>query len=241
VEYWLRQDSSVSRLVPHLQVKDHSMKGRQRTLGEFDFLWVDDAQSRTLHWEVAVKFYLQYRHSDGQLLWYGPNPRDRLDIKLQRLFQHQLILSRLPRAGAALQQLGLTLPVLPRLLMKGYLFYPSDTDWTNVEPHLPGLSARHLRGWWTYLEPFKIPNAASDSRWLYLPRLRWLASAKVAPGGESQLMNIHELHDFCFDLSKRHQRPPLLAEMCLNESGVWEEVSRGFVVPQQWPGFTTKS
>jgi hypothetical protein len=49
-------------------------------------------------------------------------------------------------------------------------------------------------------------------------------------------MDFHELHSFCFDLLKRHQRPPLLAEMRLKESGFWEEVSRGFVVPRQWPG-----
>ena len=241
VEFWLSHDQSVSRLIPHLQVNDATLKDQRRTLGEFDFLLLDSEHQRVQHWEVAVKFYLHDQRANGQALWYGPNPRDRLDLKLQRLFQHQLTLSRLPQARVALQALGLNLPLWPRLLLKGYLFYRSDDHWTHHETRFRGLSARHLRGWWTYLEPFVIPNAESDRRWLYLPRLQWLAPAKVVRDQEGQLMNFRELHNFCFDLLGRHQKPPLLAEMRRAESGVWEEVSRGFVVPPHWPGVTEKA
>jgi len=240
VEFWLRHENTNNRLVPHLQIKDEPENGRQRTLGEFDFLLVDETRRQILHWEVAVKFYLRYPQADGSYLWCGPNPRDRLDLKLQRLFQHQLLLSRLPPAIAALQQLGLNLPVWPRLLLKGYLFYRSHTEWRNAQSHFDGLSARHLRGWWTYLEPFEIPQAASDSRWLYLPRLQWLAPATIHGEGKDQLMNLQELHKFCLVMLKRHQKPPLVAEMRLMQTDVWEEVSRGFVLPQNWPGFTGK-
>jgi hypothetical protein len=195
------------------------------------------------HWEVAVKFYLHYQQPDGRVLWYGPNPRDRLDLKLQRLFHHQLALSLRPEAAGALQHAGLTWPVftwpvLPRLLLKGYLFYPSSSNWRN-HPALPELSPHHLRGWWTYLDPFEIPNASEDRRWLSLPRLKWLAPA-VRRESEQELMNIEQLHSFCLESLQHKQKPPLIAEMCVTEAGAWREVSRGFVVPQYWPGIHAK-
>jgi hypothetical protein len=237
VEYWLRHEYHAGRLVSHLPITRTSVYGGQRTLGEFDFL-LEDAEGRQIqHWEVAVKFYLQYRQGDGGVVWYGPNSRDRLEIKLHKLFHHQLTLSRQPPASAALRDMGLISPVIPRLLLKGVLFYRSRGDWTHAESYFPGLSALHLRGWWTFLEPLEIPNATStQSRWFSVPRLQWLAPAKISRGGENQLMNYRDLHNYCLNQLQGYRNPPLLAEMRLMDSGNWEEVSRGFVVPQQWPG-----
>jgi hypothetical protein len=238
VEFWLRRRFSRQSLVAHLQVKNG-----QRVLGEFDFLIADSSQQIVHHWEVAVKFYMHYQHPDGHVLWYGPNPRDRLELKLQRLFHHQLALSLLPEAEGALHQAGLKWPVLPRLFLKGYLFYPSTNDWRNqstmANPTMAELSPHHLRGWWTYLDPFVVPNADLDRRWLYLPRLQWLAPA-VSGASNSSLMDYEQLHGFCLDLLQRNQKPPLIAEMVLSEEGRWQEVSRGFVLPQHWPGTHAK-
>jgi hypothetical protein len=167
------------------------------------------------------------------VFWYGPNSRDRLDIKLQRLLRHQLRLSSYPAAFTTLHKADLRQPVFPQLLLKGYLFYPAQSDWRSP-PAYDELSAGHLRGWWTYLDSFEIPNADEDRRWLYLPRLRWLAPAVVGEAN-SALMTIEQLHGFCLDLLKRKQRPPLIAEMVFTEAGHWQEVSRGFVLPQHWP------
>ncbi len=233
VEFWLRHAFADQLLVSHLPVKNE-----QRTLGEFDYLLSDSSKQIIYHWEVAVKFYLHYQQPDGRVLWYGPNPRDRLDIKLQRLLHHQLALSSLPEAAGALRYAGLAGSVLPRLLLKGYLFYPSTQDWRNPS-FLPELSPQHLRGWWTYLDPFEIPNAHKERCWLYLPRLQWLAPA-VSGESNNGLMNFQQLHSFCLDLLLRNQKPPLIAEMCFTEAGGWQEVSRGFVVPPYWPGINAK-
>jgi hypothetical protein len=233
VEFWLRHTNAGRRIVPHLQVKE-----RQHTVGEFDFLLDNGGNHCAYHWEVAVKFYLYFRHADERILWYGPNSRDRLDIKLQRLFHHQLRLSAHPAAADRLRQSGVRLPVVPQLLLKGYLFYPSHGDWRNP-PLRDELSAHHLRGWWTYMERFDIPNAEQDRRWVFLPRLQWLAPA-VSDESDASLMNIKQLHSFCLDLLTRKQRPPLIAEMRFTDAGVWEEVSRGFVLPETWPSLGPK-
>jgi len=227
VEFWLRHTKASESVVAHLAVRNE-----QRTVGEFDFLWLDSARQIIRHWEVAVKFYVHYQKGDGRVLWYGPNPQDRLDIKLQRLLGHQLLLSQRSEAQAALRQAGLLLPVVPSLFLKGYLFYPSHSHWREP-PQDSALSPNHLRGWWTYLDVFDIPNAHEDRRWLFLPRLRWLAPA-ICAEPEQALMSFNELHSFCLDLLRRKQRPPLIAEMCFRNS-YWQEVSRGFVLPQHWP------
>ncbi len=237
VEFWLRHTFAQHLIVPHLQVKND--RHSPRTIGEFDYLLADSATQRILHWEVAVKFYLYFQQPDSRILWYGPNPRDRLDLKLQRLFHHQLALSRLSAAQKTLQQAGLTWPVTPHLLLKGYLFYPSHSDWRH-RLDTPDLSPQHARGWWTYLNSFEIPNAHEDRCWLYLPRLHWLAPAVVRGEAENALMDFAQLHSFCLDLLQRKQRPPLIAEMRRSETGSWQEVSRGFVVPQQWPAIIKK-
>jgi hypothetical protein len=237
VEYWLLH--AYPRLISHVQVEDE-----QRTVGEFDFLIVDSTVNTIQHWEVAVKFYLQYREKDGSVTWYGPNPRDRLDKKIHRLLDHQITLSLQPAAKLKLNQLGLpTSPVSPHLLVKGYLFYPS-AQWPVAQASQALLSPRHLRGWWTYVDPFQIPDSGPNCRWLYLPRLQWLAPAKIAAATQEQLiphlMTYKELHDFCFDLCERNQKPPLIAAMRFTDEGYWQEVSRGFVVPRHWPGFAAK-
>ena len=81
VEFWLRYGCAYQPLIAHLPVKD-----AQRTVGEFDYLFMDSARQAVQHWEVAVKFYLHHEDANGRILWYGPNPRDRLDLKLQRFF-----------------------------------------------------------------------------------------------------------------------------------------------------------
>ncbi|GAL36185.1 hypothetical protein JCM19240_1627 [Vibrio maritimus] len=62
-----------------------------RTLGAIDFLIEKPDQQQLEHWEVAIKFYLL---KDG--LWYGPNAKDRLDKKLNRMLEHQLKMSGTP-------------------------------------------------------------------------------------------------------------------------------------------------
>src|SRR5690554_1995355 len=72
-------------LARNLQIRDE-----RRTLGELDFLLRNPLTGEVEHHEIAVKFYLG--HTDAvsrRVRWYGPNSRDRLDLKTDRLLQHQ--------------------------------------------------------------------------------------------------------------------------------------------------------
>jgi hypothetical protein len=228
IEYWLLHIFSPVCWVPHWQVR-----AEKHTVGEFDFVFAT-RDSRPHHWEVAVKYYLYHRDSNGIARWYGPNPEDRLDIKLQRLFDHQLTLSAQPQGKLALEKLGLP-DVRPELFIKGYLFYPSRMPWQKVEAADPAIAVGHGRGWWTNVSEFRIPAETNDSRWVHLPRLRWLSAAAGNFSNEKQLLDLHGLHNYCLKRFKKRTVPLLFAEVQKTQSDLWKEISRGFVVPTGWP------
>ena len=75
-----------------LQLNDHYQHIQQRltvyynerTIGEFDFIFTDHKTGSSQHWEVAVKFYLEY--FDGEdYQFLGPNAKDSLDKKMIEL------------------------------------------------------------------------------------------------------------------------------------------------------------
>ncbi len=59
------------------------------TSGEIDLL-VRHNDGRVIHVEAAVKYYLAKENAAAWDNWIGPNARDRLDLKLSRLLEHQL-------------------------------------------------------------------------------------------------------------------------------------------------------
>ncbi|WP_455365641.1 DUF1853 family protein [Kaarinaea lacus] len=230
VAFWLQQRLADDFFASHVRVFE-----QKRVLGEFDFLFTYKGGNTLVHWETAVKFYLQFTHDDGEVLWYGPNARDRLDIKLDRVFNHQLRLSNSPQGKALLKEKGFQ-NVQAQTFFKGYLFYPVNSDWRQ-----PGLlpdiiATDHLKGWWTYANKLQLPESEAGDRWQVLPRLEWLAP-RIAKGVHpSTLMDTPQLLDF-LDRHFAHNQPSLLIVQMTNcGNGLWQEKSRGFVVSAHWPG-----
>lgn len=223
VQFWLLQMPDIHIIATNLQVKDN----KQRTLGEYDFLF-RDASAALCHWETAVKFYLQREPLPEPHAFIGPGTRDRLDLKLERVFQHQLLLGHTPAGQQALPS-GMQLDTT-RAFIKGYLFYHLSSA-----RHLPvvGVSIAHLSGWWIHHSLEQVPQASAASRWIMLPRLRWLAPARVA--AETAVMTLAQLNVMLhghFSLSKDAL---LVFEVKRTATGEWQEISRGFVVCESWP------
>ncbi|GGO76167.1 hypothetical protein GCM10011348_02730 [Marinobacterium nitratireducens] len=200
-----------------------------RTLGEFDFVYRH--LGRWHHLEAAVKFYLCV--GDGSELehFVGPGLRDRLDIKWQRLQQHQLLLSQSPAGQQQLAEIGADNPAI-ELLMPGYLFYHSTAGdiATGIPRRLhPEISPGHLRGFWCTLAEFQSRSPAPAEGFSILPKLSWLSPARLDP---AEVLDLPSLLD-----RLAHQAGPLLVSL-LRPSGSgddWVEHSRGFVVPDSWP------
>ncbi|MDX1754644.1 MAG: DUF1853 family protein [Marinobacter sp.] len=197
--------------------------GQRRTLGELDFLVRNPHTGALEHHEVAVKFYLA--HGPGNSLrWYGPNARDRLDLKAERMVHHQCTMTGRPETLAQLGELGFREPVTPALVMPGTLFsHPSAPA-----PPLPTwVNPDHERGCW--LHHHQLANL-DTSLWMPLHKPHWLgryqSRSVPAPGTtEASLAAVAET-----------DRPTLFAQMQARPDGIgYTEINRWFVVPDSWP------
>jgi len=138
-KFWLNSNQRYRLLFANLPLRTAS-----RTLGEFDFLVKDNKSGKTLHWEVAVKFYLGVADTSQPVNWLGPAQRDRLDIKTSRLLNHQSRLSHRPEAVQLFEQLGIEVDET-WVILKGRLFYPA-----GIHADTPrGICPDHLKGFWS--------------------------------------------------------------------------------------------
>lgn len=192
-----------------------------RTLGELDFLLRNPHSGAIEHHEVAVKFYLGQADADGCVRWYGPDRRDRLDLKTARLLEHQTRLCQQPAARAALTALGIDRPVQPRLFMPGYLFYPYDRPLappSQADPH-------HLRGRWCPVG--QSPRLVAQG-WVALHKPHWLDAwwQAEAPAPDALQAQAEQV--------RQSGQARLLARL-EPVAGGWREAERLFLVPDQWP------
>ena len=237
--FWFEHILLPVRFQKNVPVFRKLKKTGQQTLGEFDFLFSQRHQSLLQHWEVTVKYYLYQKNTAGNVQWIGPAGKDRLDIKLTRIFDHQLGLSETPEGHAVVSSFGFP-GVHAAAFIKGYLFYPVDGEEGSlaealpVTPHfLPELSSSHLKGWWLRHGKADRPKRFSDSKWLLLPKLHWL-SAAWCTNPSDELLDDDDMTHFCERHFENRQSSLLLAEMQPGSDG-WNEVSRGFVVSHSWP------
>ena len=213
--YWLQHNLRYRLLYANLPVRDQG-----RTLGEFDFLVEDRETGKTLHWEVAVKFYLGTGDTRQACHWWGPGRRDRLDIKTQHLLNHQSSLSRLPPAKTCLDTLGIQVDDT-WALMKGRLFYPAGLDTPAPAGSFPG----HQRGFWMSAQQFVQTTMPGASGWLVLSKEQWLAPLTAVP---THQIRTHKAIADSLTLT------PLKRPACVIRISRGQEIERGFIVPHNW-------
>ena len=163
------------------------VQGKQKTLGEFDFIVFDKTNKDYLHIETAVKFYLG-SHDSSQLAnnvkqynwheWVGPNKKDSLSLKMDSMLNKQLRLSKTDEAGEQLQALGITVKDLqPRLLLRGRFFCHN-----NSTPHFANTLACQFE--WHKINAFREQKDNKET-YCILPRTFWLSTIN-----QQDLMNI---------------------------------------------------
>lgn len=170
VAYWLAISPNFQCLYSHVPIRQ-----AKQTLGELDFIVQRCVDGAVIHLEVAVKFYLGY--GDGQALhhWHGPSLKDRLDLKVTHLQQHQT-------------QLSVHYPELVpctvdqrACLLKGRLFYPT------LDAAQAGFAnASHERGVW-----YALPEAPTVARGAARPlrRSQWLWPQQQAVPADVPALN----------------------------------------------------
>lgn len=225
--FWLQHLPHTELVAQNLVVGQSDLQ-----LGEFDLLFRDLNLQQLFHWEVTVKFYLRVGKTEFQ--WLGPNPSDSLQRKLNKMFDSQLHLSDQPKAQQVLRhELGQH-QLVPQAFVKGYLFYPYESDWRNPAQISPAVSINHLKGWWCHYSdmPTKLKACPAENSWLLLPRLQWLSP--VVREHTAEVMDRDELLGCLVDYFSEHYKAVLLVELKASEQS-WSEVSRGFVMNDMWP------
>ncbi|MFL9906211.1 DUF1853 family protein [Paraburkholderia sp. RL17-337-BIB-A] len=222
------------------------------TLGECDFL-VTTQQGARLHWELAVKCYLHAgeghvrsitqldSHSVTQSTtpsttypaarladYVGPNLKDRFDLKLAHVLNHQLPLSGRDEFASV----GYPGPWTPQMYIKGWLFYR-----VGEAPAGPAeLDPSHGRGWWVTRSDWSDFAAAHAQTWRLLPRLEWLAPRRhERREAEASGIAFADAHTLAEQISNQHG-PTMVAAFADDGVGNLIERSRGFIVPDDWPG-----
>lgn len=223
--FWLAWPGNpLYRLVGH----NLAVRSNNRTLGELDFL-VEDRQSGELqHWEVAVKFYLGVAPGGEHRHWIGPGLKDRLDLKVDRLIDHQLALSRTAEGAGLIRHLGLT-PPTPVCFFKGRLFYPPDVPQADWAPQ--AAAADHLTGWWLPQQAFLDRHGDSGLYWIRLPKEHWLtpvaADVPIGDAGDAAA--------FIETLRASADNRAAAVIGLARDNNNYREVTRGFITPPDWP------
>jgi len=205
----------------HLIHHNLPLRTAGQTLGELDFVVRYLPTDICEHWEVAVKFYLQLPGP----YWVGPGLKDRLDIKLNRMAQHQLPFIRRPEVESLLQGLSLDInrqwAQIPGRLFK-ILGTPSEAQANRRSPW------RDSHYWWatpkSFIGYFNTLPHLQDLSWLHLPKCAWLAPLQrgLVEGYSSK------------QLVMALERNTLDRPLCISALDKHVEACRGFIVPASW-------
>jgi len=197
-------------------------KNRQ-SLGELDFLFTWKNQI-SVHWEVALKFFLRFGKSGNYADWIGPSGRDRLDWKVNHLLQKQIELSKTPDALAVFRERGLRPPEAHWVWVTGMVFVPHASPEKEV-----GLSTTAKQGVWFWeSQKESLMEFAKDSqKFVALSRTAWL-------GWESppiQAWNFLEFQRFLH--TEASLLSPLMIQAWKGEEGSYWESFRAFLLPEK--------
>lgn len=212
------------------------VRAQGRTLGELDFLVHDPARDQMVHHEIAVKFYMGWTNKErvctGQSGndigrasgWYGPDTRDQLSAKLQRLREHQIPMWQSEVGLQCLREEGLAAPEASHLGLYGYLFLHQD----GAAPALPeGIRAPDPNISWRRVTE-QPPENGLDTCMAVLRKPHWLGPLQCP---EEHKPEPKQQADIC---AEAESRPLLLATLQRTAQGFWLETHRQFVVPEHW-------
>jgi hypothetical protein len=237
--FWLSHMQNIGAVSRHRPVR---LEGR--TIGEFDILCLDQDAGQALHFELAIKYYLQTAKDRFELSdFVGPGAQDRLDLKLDRLFQKQLRLLETDAGLRAVPQELQNLPFASKAFVKGGLFYPLDQWLESKNPPVPiGIARSAPLGWWLRMTAHapRNWNLLQAEKWSLLPRLEWM-SRQTRPHDDPELLDPLHFWEFCRQNIQGRGRAILaIGYGTANEMGTRYELTRGFLLPESWPDVVHK-
>jgi hypothetical protein len=164
---WLKQSPKYDLVAENIQV----IKEKQ-TLGEFDFIVRRKSDQQLIHVELVYKFYLFDPNVNGTEFqhWIGPNKKDRLDYKLEKLSNHQFPLLFHDAAISKLNELNIkTDGIQQQVLFLANLFVP-----TNADVHFNKVNKDAIEGEWMSMEHWE-QIFDSQTQFAIPPKTDWFS------------------------------------------------------------------
>ncbi len=118
--YYLKHSQRYELIASNIQIN-----GETETVGEIDYLVFDSKTKATLHVELACKFYLfdSSLNESEMNEWIGPNRKDSLKKKLDKLKLKQFPLIRRKETQVTLKELQIDVNTIKQqLCLKAFLF-----------------------------------------------------------------------------------------------------------------------
>jgi uncharacterized protein len=186
-----------------LIAEEVQLQWKNQTVGAIDFLVRNKKNNKIEHWEVAIKFYLEH-----QGYWIGPNAKDQLDRKINRMSSHQL---ELTHHNAYHTQYYSTYgqPAVKRLIMQGRRFNHDTT--TNHQSSIK-INPNSLTGKWCFQAEAKTMSS-NGIQLRELSKQHWLS-----PPAYEELTAVLDTASLV--------RP---TQAITPDNQIW------FVVPDEWP------
>ncbi|MDN3724661.1 DUF1853 family protein [Aequorivita sp. SDUM287046] len=163
-EAYLKQSENFELLAANLQINDG-----KKTLGELDYIVKDLAAKRIVHIELACKFYLydEIENASEAEHWIGPNRKDSLFYKLEKIKTKQFPLLHEAETIKKLQQLNIEKPTVQKLCLKAFLFLPK-----KIKPDfLPKYIQDCIVGYYIKRQDFTV---VKNARYAMPSKKEWL-------------------------------------------------------------------
>lgn len=167
-EAYLNHSKNYSLLCAKLQIQ-----GESETLGEIDYILKNLRTKEVIHVELACKFYL-YDEIIGATMeskWIGPNRKDSLREKLEKIKFRQFPIIENRETIQTLKNLDIEVPTSQELCLKAFLFIPKDMR----SDDFPQTFQNCIVGKWIKLEEFEKEDQSAlyaipdKKKWLLPP------------------------------------------------------------------------
>lgn len=163
IEFIIREDEQLE-LIYH----NEQLIVDKRTLGELDFVFYDRSNGQLIHLECALKYYLGHHESRDLQNWIGPNKRDTLYNKVEKLKEQSAWLQD-KGIRSHFEALPPDTPVRSYCLLLGYLIPPNHA--TELRPH----HANRLEHSITWISATEFIEKQSNHRYALIPKINWLS------------------------------------------------------------------
>jgi uncharacterized protein len=219
--YFLEHGPTHKLLAAHLPLREDNPVGDRTTRGEIDYLLMS-ASGERLHWEQAVKFFLCHptHPADSTVVasqFIGPNGKDSLDKKLDKMFGRQL--QQKPPTPWHLESWQ------PQAYVSGWMFYPLQVLSTAI-PQCAVLHPQHHHGSWLKVNAVE---SLPDGVYIQLPRIRWIAPAKLLL--TDRPLHREQLSAYLQQVWREEPNAPASRMFARIAAGTGEECERYFICP----------